>query len=153
EYLAEFDQRGDSVPTVRPEEAWPLYQALAKATDQRLVRSCHDLSDGGLAVCLAESAFAGGLGAEIDLYQIPMGEPIIRDDFVLFSESPSRFLATISPKDQTDFEMLFEGLPVKAVGRVSQNKKLRIKGLTGKTVVEEEIGELKEAWQRPFKNY
>ena len=64
--------RPDHVPTVRPEEAWPLYQALAKATDQRLVRSCHDLSDGGLAVSLAESAFAGGLGAEVDLSLVPL---------------------------------------------------------------------------------
>ncbi|MCB9781859.1 MAG: phosphoribosylformylglycinamidine synthase [Candidatus Omnitrophica bacterium] len=153
EYLAEFDQLGDSVPTVRPEEAWPLYQALAKATDQRLVRSCHDLSDGGLAVSLAESAFAGGLGAEVDLSLVALGEPMDRDDYILFSESPSRFVLTISPKDQTDFELLFEGLPIAPVGRVSQDKKLRIKGLSGDMIVEEAIGDLKEAWQRPFKNY
>lgn len=153
EYLAEFGQIGDRVPTVRPEESWPLFQALAKATQAGLVRSCHDLSDGGLGVALAESAFAGGLGAEIDLSQVPLAEAIDRDDFILFSESPSRFVATVSPKHQTDFELLFEGLAAAAVGRVTHDPNLRIGGRSGEAILHEDIAELKEAWQKPFRHY
>jgi len=153
EYLAEFDQIGDHVPEVRPEEAWPFYQALAEATGRRLVRSCHDCSDGGLGVALAESAFAGGLGATIDLGDVPMAEDISRDDWVLFSESSSRFVLSISPIHQTDFESLFEDIPCSQIGTVSQGATLVVNGLEGKTVVSEEIKALKEAWQAPFKDY
>ena len=63
----------------------------------RLVASCHDCSDGGLGVALAETAFAGGLGLEIDLGAVP-AEGITRNDALLFSESQSRFVVTVSPE-------------------------------------------------------
>ena len=112
EYLAEFGEIGVRVPRVLPEESWPLFQALARATEQGLIRSCHDCSDGGLAVALAESAFAGELGAEIDLHAVPLGEDIKREDFVLFSESPSRFVVSVASEDHKKFEELFTNLPL-----------------------------------------
>jgi phosphoribosylformylglycinamidine synthase len=153
EYLAEFGQIGNRVPQVRPEEAWPLFQALAKATEKGLVLSCHDCSDGGLAVALAESAFSGGFGAEIDLKQVSLGEDVDRDDFLLFSESPSRFVATVAPKDQVEFELLFEGLACAAVGKVASQPTLRMHGLSGDPCVAESLADLKQAWQAPFANY
>jgi len=153
EYLAEFGQIGNRVPWVRPEEAWPLFQALAKATERGLVRSCHDCSDGGLGVTLAESAFAGELGAEIGLGQVPIAEKIERDDYLLFSESPSRFVATVDPKNQMEFEILFEGLACTAVGRVSHEPRLVIRGLSGKVCVDEPLAALKQAWKSTFAGY
>jgi phosphoribosylformylglycinamidine synthase len=55
-----------------------------------IVRSAHDLSKGGLAMALAESALAGGLGFAVSL---PAGEP----HRVLFSESPSRAVVSCEP--------------------------------------------------------
>jgi phosphoribosylformylglycinamidine synthase len=153
EYLAEFDQVGARVPTVRPEEAWPLFQALAKATEKGWVRSCHDCSDGGLAVALAESAFAGGWGASMDLRKVPLAEPIERDDFVLFSESPSRFVATIRSEVRGEFESLFAGLPCASVGRVEETPNLVVRGLSGSERLSESISDLKAAWKSTFANY
>ena len=54
---------GNKVPKVAdPELAIKMYRALHKAMGSGLVASCHDLSDGGLGVALAESAFSGALG-------------------------------------------------------------------------------------------
>jgi phosphoribosylformylglycinamidine synthase len=153
EYLAEFGQIGDRVPTVRPEEAWPLYQALAKATGKRLVRSCHDCSDGGLAVALAESAFAGGWGAEVALLKVPLKEDIQREDSILFSESPSRFVVTVKEADRERFESLFKGLPCGLVGKVAAEGNLRVLGRDGKVCVEAKIQDLKKAWQSVFAHY
>ena len=60
--------------------------------------SCHDLSDGGLAVALAEKAFAGGFGIKVSLDKV-IDTKELRSDKILFSESQSRLLLTIRPQD------------------------------------------------------
>jgi phosphoribosylformylglycinamidine synthase len=62
------------------------------------VASCHDCADGGLGLALAETAFAGGLGMDVDLGLVPARD-VERDDHLLFSETPSRFVATVSPRN------------------------------------------------------
>jgi len=62
---------GNKVPQVNAKKAMKLYRALNKAIGAGLVASCHDCSDGGLGVALAEAAFAGGLGMNIDLKDVP----------------------------------------------------------------------------------
>ena len=61
------DLRGGQVPTVDPALAKRTFAAVHAAIDAGLVRACHDLSEGGLAVAAAEMAFAGGCGASVDL--------------------------------------------------------------------------------------
>ena len=63
-----------------------------------LVRSCHDLSEGGLAVALAEMAFAGGLGARVSLADVPRDADAASDLVLLFSESPTRFVLEVRPE-------------------------------------------------------
>ena len=59
---------GANVPRVRFEEAKALYVLVGEANEQQLIQSCHDLSDGGFAVALAECTFGrDGLGADLDL--------------------------------------------------------------------------------------
>ena len=62
---------GASVPKVKGAKAKRTFKAVTKAIDEGLVKSCHDLSEGGLAVAAAEMAFAGGYGLEIDLCKVP----------------------------------------------------------------------------------
>jgi len=77
-----------------------LHQDLIRtAIKQKLVKSCHDLSEGGLAVALSESAFDNKLG-----FEIKTGLSSAQ----MFSETQSRFLVTIEKNDQAKFEELFE---------------------------------------------
>ena len=96
EWYALHGAIGNGVPQVRVETAKRLYEALGRAIQAGLVASCHDCSDGGLGVALAETAFAGGLGLTVDLRAVP-AEGIGRDDELLFSESQSRFVVTVRP--------------------------------------------------------
>lgn len=88
EFYQLFGELGANVPIVRFEEAKALYTLMGQANEQSLIQSCHDVSDGGLAVALAEATFGYGFGAEVEL---PAGLPV---HVQLFSESHSRFVAS-----------------------------------------------------------
>ncbi|MCW4004589.1 MAG: phosphoribosylformylglycinamidine synthase subunit PurL [Candidatus Bathyarchaeota archaeon] len=137
---------GKSVPQLRATKARKTYYNLTKAMSRGIVKSCHDLSEGGLAVAAAEMAFAGGYGLELDLRAVP-GKDLARNDFVLFSESNSRFLIEIAKKDKADFEGLM-GKYSAQIGRVTKEQKLLIHGLNGKVVVDAPLEKLRHSWKK-----
>ena len=96
-------------------------------------------------------AFAGGLGMTLNLKNVPLGEPIDRDDYILFSESNTRFLTEIAPEDKTAFEKAMNGVTFAQIGKVTRKKTFVINGLKGNSVLEADIDELKEAWQKPLR--
>jgi phosphoribosylformylglycinamidine synthase II len=147
EWYALHDAVGNGVPKVDVKTAKARYKALHRAIIAGLIASCHDCSDGGLGVALAETAFAGGLGLEIDLRSIP-AEGISRNDELLFSESQSRFVVTITPEAREAFEKLLAGSDYARIGTVIPEGVLRIDGLGGKRIIEEELAALKAAWQK-----
>ncbi|HVN96745.1 MAG TPA: AIR synthase-related protein [Syntrophorhabdaceae bacterium] len=150
EYFAHFNRQGNIPPRVRPGIAKKTYVALERAIKLGIIRSCHDVSDGGLVCGLAESSFAGGLGIEIDCARIP-SQGIYRDDFLLFSESQSRFLVTMRDGDLPAFEKIFKGVPFGVAGRVRDDERFMIRGMNGNLIIDTQIGLLKDAWQAPFK--
>lgn len=150
EYYAQYNRFGNIPPVVRPSVARKTYYAVEKAIRSGIIRSCHDVSDGGLACCMAESAFAGGLGMEVNLSNFPMHD-IYRDDFLLFSESQSRFMITVRKNNLADLEKMLRGLPYGIVGNVRDDNKFVVNGLSGKTILDIDTETLKSAWQGPFK--
>ncbi|MFH1652339.1 MAG: phosphoribosylformylglycinamidine synthase subunit PurL [Chloroflexota bacterium] len=150
EYYATRGLVGNRVPMVDPKQAKRQMDCLSQATKQRLVRACHDCSDGGLGVALAEMAFAGGLGASVQLRKVPLAENITRDDFIFFAETNSRFLVEVAPEDREAFEKIMADVPCIAIGEVSDGDTLEVQGLTGNEM-SVPISALKEAWQRPLR--
>ena len=137
---------GGAVPRVDLEVAPKLFAAVHGAIAGGLVRACHDLSEGGLAVAAAEMAFAGGIGA--DLTTLPGG---LSDEARLFSESTTRFLVEVKPEHSATFEAGFRGLPVSRVGTTVAEPRLRIAGTGGDWLIWAKLAELKEAWQKPLR--
>ncbi len=129
---------------------WPVTGLSTQAQARGLIASCHDLSDGGLGVALAESAFAGGCGLHVELAQLPVAG-VLRDDVMLFSESQSRLLVTVHPEHMEAFEALFAGQDCGLIGRVIEEKDLLIFGSEGQILVKSALSTLKEAWQRPLR--
>jgi phosphoribosylformylglycinamidine synthase len=149
EYYASLGFIGNDVPKVNAPSARKLYIALEKAINEGVVASCHDCSDGGLAVALAESAFSGGLGMSIKLEKIPV-ENIRRSDTILFSESQSRFVVTVAPGNVARFEALMKGTVFADVGAVTQQQDFTV--IDGeKVVLRAGIDELKDAWQKTLR--
>jgi phosphoribosylformylglycinamidine synthase len=142
---------GNRVPRIDAKKGKKLMDTLSAAMEKGLVRACHDLSEGGIGVAAAEMSFAGNLGMVIRLGQVPLGEAINRDDYVLFSESNTRFLVEVAPKDRRDFERMMVGVEFATVGEVSSKGRFEVYGLNEKMVLSASIAELKEAWQRPLR--
>jgi phosphoribosylformylglycinamidine synthase len=149
EYFALRGFIGNLVPKVHAKRAKTLYEALQQAIMQGLVASCHDCSDGGLGVALSETAFAGAWGMEVDLGKVP-SSGIERDDYLLFSESASRFVVTIHGKDKRAFETCLQGNTFAEVGKITEGSVFKVHGLKGVVVVQADILALKEAWKRPL---
>lgn len=118
-----------------------------------LVASCHDLSDGGLAVALAESAFSGGFGCRVELANVRFdGDQRYRtDEVLLFSESASRLLVTVHPAQWSAFEEVMAGTTFSQIGQVLDTEMITIAGLEGKTVLQSGLDQMKTAWQRTLR--
>ena len=149
EWLAQQKMIGNHVPKVDAAKALKTYRTLHQAMQEGLIASCHDCSDGGLAVALAESAMAGGLGIDIDLKRVPyQGQK--RNDYILFSETASRFIITIDPAAKNRFEKIMAGNIISEIGSVTADSFFQVTGLNGKRIIKEKINRLKEAWQKPL---
>jgi phosphoribosylformylglycinamidine synthase len=152
------DQAGGRVPSVDPALGRRLFAALHEAIQRGLVRSCHDLSEGGLIVGLAEMALAGGLGALITLADVPHQDDAAVDCALLFSESPTRFLLEVSPDCVGELYAVLDGLPIGRLGEVTtappneraSATRLVVRGLDGSVIVDAAVCDLKAAWQRPL---
>jgi len=156
EYYRIFGYLGNSVPQVNPKKGKLLMNALSRAINKRLVLSCHDCSEGGLGVALAEMAFSGGWGIDVFLEEVPYRvlrnqKLELRDDFILFSESNTRFVVEVEKENQKRFEKELEGFPLGLIGCVSESKIFRVYGLKGKELISLDISKLKEAWKKPLR--
>ena len=138
---------GASVPKVKGAKAKRTFRAVTDAIDEGLVKSCHDLSEGGLAVTAAEMAFASGYGLEISLNQVP-GKELTRSDFVLFSESNSRFLIEVAEADKEDFEDSMKGKNCALIGKVTKEPRLLVYGLKENIVVDASLDDLRGSWKK-----
>jgi phosphoribosylformylglycinamidine synthase II len=138
---------GKTVPKVRRKQAKKTFGAVTKAIDSGLIRACHDLSEGGLAVAAAEMGFAGGYGMELDLEKLP-SKTADRDDYALFSESNSRFLVEVSGKAKDDFEALMKGRAYGEIGKVTSASRLLIRGFSGRILVDVSLNDLMASWKR-----
>ncbi len=150
-YLELVGQSSAAVPHVDAAAAKKTFLALTRAMEQGLVRACHDCSEGGLAVALAEMAFAAGLGAEVSLRDVPKSAEVVRPDQALFSESNSRFVVEVAPENESAFCAVMAGVPAGRLGQVTAEPKLHITGFAGDVVLDEETIELKQAWQEPLR--
>ncbi|MFH0848553.1 MAG: phosphoribosylformylglycinamidine synthase subunit PurL [archaeon] len=147
QYLLSNGVAGGRVPQVRPQGARRAMRVVTAAIGRGYVRSCHDLSEGGLAIGAAEMAMGGGLGLDLRLHQVPSSEAL-RDDIILFSESNSRFLVEIEPENKKWFEKTARSISCRHVGTVSESDCLSIKLKRGRLMFD--LEELREAWKRPF---
>ena len=150
-YYQQAGQLGANVPRVDLKTAPQVMAAVAEAIEEEVVKACHDCSEGGLAVALAEMAFAGGLGMQIDLGQVPAGTGVVRDDQLLFSESASRFVIEIEPGDLAKLAKICSKVRFSEIGKVTDTDRFVVRGTSNSMVIDADIAELKEAWQKPLR--
>ena len=137
-----FGGEGGEVPATDVKRLKDSSDRLLKAMDEGLVLSCHDCSDGGLAVAVAEMCISGDVGAELDLSAMDCPN----DNVKLFAESTSRWIAEVDGKDVTRFTEIM-GDAATPIGLTKGNA-LVIKG----TDVEIPVEVMRAAWNDPIWN-
>ncbi len=141
---------GGDVPQVDAEPALAIFRKLHAAIAAGLVRSCHDLSEGGLAVASAEMAFAGGCGAEIDLAELARQSGIDDPVALLFSESNSRFVVEVASADAVAFETALAGSACVLLGQSTAGPRFAVKSPEGRVLIDADIDELRQTWKAPL---
>jgi phosphoribosylformylglycinamidine synthase subunit PurL len=147
QYLKVKKISGGDVPKVDAAVSKKTLSAAAKAISASLVEACHDCSDGGMAVALAEMCFAAGKGAAVDIAKAP-SEGALPDQVMLFSESNSRFIMEVSPKNKAAFEKIMKGVPHACVGKVEAKPVLTVAGAGGDKILSEKTAELLDSWRK-----
>ncbi len=102
---------GGIVPRTDPEVLIRSMEALRDAMNAGLIASCHDVSEGGLAVAVCEMLIGGDIGASIDIRGM---NPELRRDYKMFSESNSRWVVEVWKEEKRRFEDLLKGRKVYA---------------------------------------
>lgn len=140
---------GGQVPTVDANVSKNTFAAVHAAINARLVRSCHDLSEGGLAVAAVETAMAGGLGMTLDVTAI--GAETLTATEILYSESNTRFLVETTPENADKFAQLLgdAGVPVFRLGTIESHGSVKISS-GGSDVLDIDTAAAKEAWLSPL---
>lgn len=141
---------GNNLPRVNPQQAGKTMLAVSKAINKKLVQSCHDCSEGGIAVACAEMAFSGGLGMNINLTEVPFTEKKKDDSTILFSESNSRFIVEVSPIKQKEFEKTMKDVVIAPIGKVTEEKQFKVYGIKNDLIIFADIADLKKSWQKPL---
>ncbi len=139
EYYNTMGYAGGYVPKADVKKTKEHMEQLLYAMDHGLVKSCHDLSEGGLVAAAAEMAFGGDMGLALDLAPIKD----LRTDHKLFSESNGRWLIEVEPKDREKIEKALPG--AKKIGRILKEKQIKIRDAATEIALPLDV--LRERWE------
>jgi phosphoribosylformylglycinamidine synthase len=132
-----------------------LQDLIVELASERLVRSAHDASDGGLAVALAECCFeTGGIGADVALEGTPVaGDAALNQAAALFGESASRILLSTAPDNVTAIleRAAAAKVPARIVGQTGGNR-LRV-AVDGQVVIDYAVDDAERAWTSAIESF
>jgi phosphoribosylformylglycinamidine synthase len=147
EYYKAMEVDGGMVPRTDPKILQRSMHGLLSGIKKGYIAACHDVSEGGLAICLAEMAIGGDCGATVD---ISMVGTRLRIDVKLFSESNTRWVVEVKKEKQSEFEKLLK----------KENVQFWVLGTVGgahlliqdekNTVVDLSVDSLRECWRTPI---
>jgi phosphoribosylformylglycinamidine synthase subunit PurL len=150
EYLKQiYSKKSGPCPEIDLDKEKEVQSLCLEAIAKGIIKSAHDISEGGLAQCLAECCLLGKnrIGCQINLHQK------IRTDALLFGESQSRILISLADRDQDDFESLAQkrGIPFSVIGKTG-GEKISIKH-HDKTIIDIPVQKAFSYWKNSIPNH
>ncbi len=142
---------GTAVPPVNLTVGPAVMRAVHELIVAGRLLSCHDLSEGGLAVALAEMAFAGEVGALVDVAKLPLREGVsgLHPWTAAFGESPSRFVLEVAADEVDAVTAVLGSLPHAVIGTTHAEHALRV--VDGDLpLIDAPLERLREAFVRPL---
>jgi phosphoribosylformylglycinamidine synthase II len=124
-------------------------KAILIVIDKKQIVTCHDISEGGLGVCISEMCIGGDIGAQINLSNISKN---LRSDFKLFSESNTRWVVEVEKEKQKDFEKTLKENKTTFVkiGEIKSDK-IVIED-NDKKIINQKISNLRDIWKNTIWN-
>lgn len=148
EAAEELGLKGGSVPTVDAASALSRYRTVHAMMGQRGLTACHDCSDGGLAVALAEMCLGGRLGCDIDLDQVAVSGAAMNTMETLYSESASRILVTVKPELAPIMDILGTCQQLcRRLGTVTNDGRMTVRSGSS-TILSESVEDLAHAFKK-----
>jgi phosphoribosylformylglycinamidine synthase len=142
-------------PTLDLEAERALQTLLIELAADRLIRSAHDCSDGGLAVTLAECCFdTAGMGAEVSVPGVKVaGDEFLNDAAALFGETASRVVVSASSDNVTSIleRAATAGVPARVIGQTGGNQ-LRM-AVNGRLVVQQSVDDCERVWTSAIETF
>ncbi len=145
-YFSITNAQSAKIPHVALSSLPKILNAITTNIQNKSFLSCHDISEGGIAGALTEMCFGGGCGATINLAKISKS----RADFTFFNETAGTFLAEV--EDEETAKKTCKGIPYAILGKTQKNPSITIH-FDKKTLAHLPISRLKNAWQKPMKEY
>ncbi len=134
------------IPDVDLEGERRLQALVRRAVREGLAASAHDISDGGLACCIAESAIEGGLGAAVDLEALAGGaRDGLRPDLLLFGEVSGLVVLSAAPAAARRLQEEAGDVPLAVIGEVGGDR-LTFTGAGG-PAIDVPLAAAADAWQ------
>src|SRR3989344_2527139 len=134
---------GNEIPKVDLEILPRVLRGVHQAIKSGKVLACHDVSEGGVISAVAEMAFGGDCGAQLDL-----DAQILRPDMFLFNETAGTFIVEV--EDEESAKRLFGDLPHIKLGKTLSDKNISVRTEEGE-LFSISTDELKQAWQEPLR--
>ncbi len=150
EFYRAFDKFGAKSPKVDAQKARKLYETMFQLNKKGMFSACAPVNQGGLLITLAKMAIAGQLGAETDLSKAPNDNLPIEKIF--YSESQSRFIVTINPKDQDEFVKAMSDFDIAKIGTVKEDNEFIINNKE-EQVIKTDIEKLEKIYKKRFEDY
>lgn len=151
EFFRTLKKEGGVLPSVKKKWAKKALERLASLIEKGLIISCHDISEGGLAISLAEMCLGSNLGASIFLEEVPQDKNML-DYEILFSESPTRFIVEVEKEKKDIFQKETEDIPKGLVGCVG-GRKMVVYGLNCQEIVSLDIVRIRKSYLSPFESF
>jgi phosphoribosylformylglycinamidine (FGAM) synthase-like enzyme len=143
-YAEVTDLQSGTVPDVDPNRALQHYQRFYEAVRSGLVTSAHDVSEGGLGVCLAEMGFGDRVGMNVSLERVPVEHEISSTE-ILYSESGGRIVFTVDEDDVEQIQSIMADESFAVIGEATKDHH-RLKIEDNDLIVDEPLKELKHSW-------
>jgi len=145
EYYKAVNVEGGIIPKTDIKVLKNCMKSILSVVDKKYIASCHDVSEGGIGVCLSEMCIGGDIGANVDVTKVAKE---LRSDFKLFSESNTRWIVEVKKDKKKQFEDFLKKnkTPFIKIGEVKGNK-LTIRD-NNKKIVDLKVDILRDCWSR-----
>ncbi len=150
EFYHLFDEIGSKAPKVDPVKARKLYETVHELHQKNLLSACHSVSWGGFLTNAGKMAVAGRMGAEIDVNKIPTDCDLTLEK-LLYSETQSRFIVTVSPAKKDAFENKLRGFDFAEIGKTTQEDFI-VKNRDD-VILQMKVREIENVYKERFKEF